>query len=206
MFLPGAIHRVCAQLHSWKQLCDAWIATLYHSMSQRSASPDSRSSTPSFYDMGPPSKPLPSIPDRIEAPAPLLPPLKHRRFIAGSVAPDPGRTQQRPLSWSEMQIHTLQRQVQTLRQDVIDQKRHVIEKDRIITAQQQQIARYLERENKREESLKHFTNNMHVALEDLQDNKLWKAVDEVSDSVLDDIITIFSDIGGEGAGARESTM
>lgn len=183
---------------------NVWISALYHSLSQRSTSLDSRSSTPSFYDMGPPNKALPLIPDRNEIPAPLLPPLKHRRFIAGNVAPDPDYKQQRPLSWSEMQIHTLQRQVQTLRQDVIDQKRHAIEKDRIIAAQQQKIAQHLQRESKREDLLKHFANNMQVALEDLQDNKLWE--DEVSDSLLDDIITIVNDIGGEGAGTRESTM
>jgi hypothetical protein len=191
-----AVKEARAQAHSWKQMLDARFAVIFQSLSNMP--PDSRSSTPSFFDQGilSQSKPLPTVPERDEGHIQLLPPLKHRRLLAGSVAPDPDRKPRRPLSWSETQINMLQKQVQNLRQDIIDHKRQAIEKDRIIATQQQHITKYVQRESKQDNLLKQFANNMHVALEDLRDKELWTAgsADEVSNDVIDDLITVYCGI------------
>ncbi len=199
---------VRAQAHGWKQILDAWFAGLVESLSNMfPTSPNNRSSTPSFFDRGisSQSKPLPSVPEEDEGYVQSLPPLKHRRLLAGSVAPDPDRKPRRPLSWSETQINILQKHVQNLRQDIIDQKRRAIEKDRIIATQQQQITEYARKESKQDDLLKQFANNMHVALEDLRDKKPWtNSSAEVSDEVIDDLITIYREIdfGPQNESAR----
>lgn len=197
---PQAIEGERPQVISWRQLWNTQFTNLAQFLSNMTTyQTDSRSSTPSFFDRGLPSKPLPSIPEREEKSTQMLPPLKHRRLLAGDVAPDPIRKPRRPISWSETQIRMLQKEVQALRQDVIDHKRQVAEKDRIIATQQHQINKYIQRESKQDDLLQRFTDKIQASLADFRDKRSWRdsstsSIYDSSDNMLDDIITIFQEI------------
>lgn len=190
------VETACAQALRWKQLLCARFAILVRPSSKMD--PDSRSSTPSFYDRSHPdqSRPLPPIPEEKRHQAPVIPPLRHRPLLAGSVAPDPDRKPRRPLSWSEAQINSLQKQNKDLRQEIISQKRQALEKERIIATQKQQISKYIQKESKQDDMLKMFANNVHVALEDLRDKRLWSSnsAHEASMDAIDDVITVYREL------------
>lgn len=194
--LRRIVETACAQALRWKQLLCARFAILVRSPS--SMDPGSRSSTPSFYDRGyqDQSRPLPPVPEEQKNHASAIPPLRHRPLLAGSVAPDPDRKPRRPLSWSEAQINSLQKQNKDLRQEIISQKRQAIAKERIIATQQQQISKYIQKESKQDDMLKMFANNVHVALEDLRDKRLWSSssAHEASMDAIDDVITIYREL------------
>ncbi len=190
----GAFQEAREQAQHWKHQFDVRFTTLARSLTNMlPARSDNRSSTPSFFDRGlPPFKPLPSVPEMDEVRAPS--PLKQRRLLAGSVAPDPDRKRPRPLTWFEAQFNSLQKQNQELRQDIIAERRHAVEKDRlIVTLRQQndslqkQVSQHIRRENQHDDLLKQFASTMQVALEDLRDQE------PVSRDTIDDFITVYCD-------------